>query len=460
MARHGPQDIEGLVGPVGSASSRPHSSRALRSAATQAGGGGSVGAGFAQAGEQRSAGLVEPLCAVLDAVALNELAARKHVDARHGRCLRMAAQQQHLHARRGIAQQHHGGVNHGAFLGRRGGRAAWRLQGKGGVSHERYSYVSFCSVKCARSSPFRRVGDWIFTTTRWVHSMEIDFKGRVAIVTGAGGGLGRQHALALAKRGAKVLVNDLGGAVDGSGGSVSAAQAVVDEIRAAGGEALANGASVTDFEAVQAMVQQAVDAWGRVDILVNNAGILRDKSLPRWTWQIFAWWWTCTSWAQPTAARLWPHMVAQNYGRIVMTTSSTGLYGNFGQSNYGAAKLAQVGLMQTLAIEGAKYNIRVNALAPTAATRMTEALFPPQILDALKPEAVVPPCWCWRTKARPHAPSSAQAAVRSRRRTSRSRRACTSAWGRRPEQLAACLAEVTHRADEQVPQSGAAQGTI
>src|SRR3990167_6569538 len=170
--------------------------------------------------------------------------------------------------------------------------------------------------------------------------MNLDFKGRVAIVTGAGGGLGRQHALALAARGAKVVVNDLGGARDGSGGSLSAAESVVAEIRAAGGEAMANGASVTDFEAVQAMVQQAIDAWGRVDILVN--------------------------------------------------TSSSGLYGNFGQSNYGAAKLALVGLMQTLALEGAKNNIHVNSLAPTAATRMTEGLMPPQVLEALKPEAVVP----------------------------------------------------------------------
>eukprot|EP01034_Spumella_vulgaris_P037980 gene37980-46865_t len=220
---------------------------------------------------------------------------------------------------------------------------------------------------------------------------DIDFKGRVAIVTGAGGGLGRQHALALAARGAKVLVNDLGGAVDGSGGTVGAAQKVVDEIRAAGGEALANGASVTDFAAVQAMVQQAVDAWGRVDVLVNNAGILRDKSFGKMEMDDFR---LVVDVHLMGAAHcckaVWPHMVAQQYGRIVMTTSSTGLYGNFGQANYGAAKLAQVGLMQTLAIEGAKHNIHVNALAPTAATRMTEGLMPQEVLDALKPEAVVP----------------------------------------------------------------------
>ena len=219
----------------------------------------------------------------------------------------------------------------------------------------------------------------------------LSFEGQVAIVTGAGGGLGREHALALARRGAKVLVNDLGGAVDGSGRSVSAAQAVVDEIRAFGGEAVANGASVTDFAAVQAMVQQAIDAWGRVDILINNAGILRDKSFAKMELEDFR---------QVVDVHLmgavhcckavWPIMQAQNYGRIVMTTSSSGLYGNFGQSNYGAAKMALVGLMQTLALEGAKYHIHVNALAPTAATRMTEGLMPEAVLAALKPKAVVP----------------------------------------------------------------------
>lgn len=219
----------------------------------------------------------------------------------------------------------------------------------------------------------------------------LSFEGQVAIITGAGGGLGREHALALARRGAKVLVNDLGGAVDGSGRSVSAAQAVVDEIRAFGGEAMANGASVTDFAAVQAMVQQAIDAWGRVDILINNAGILRDKSFAKMELEDFR---------QVVDVHLmgavhcckavWPIMQAQNYGRIVMTTSSSGLYGNFGQSNYGAAKMALVGLMQTLALEGAKYHIHVNALAPTAATRMTEGLMPEAVLAALKPKAVVP----------------------------------------------------------------------
>ncbi|PAT42140.1 SDR family NAD(P)-dependent oxidoreductase [Vandammella animalimorsus] len=221
--------------------------------------------------------------------------------------------------------------------------------------------------------------------------MALDFAGRVAIVTGAGGGLGRAHALALARRGAKVLVNDLGGDVHGVGGSGSAAQQVVDEMVAAGGQALANGASVTDFEAVQAMVEQAMQAWGRVDVLVNNAGILRDKTFAKMDLADFRLVLDVhLMGAVHCAKAVWPHMVAQQYGRIVMTTSSTGLYGNFGQSNYGAAKLAQVGLMQTLALEGAKHGIRVNALAPTAATRMTAGLLPEDVLAQLSPEAVVP----------------------------------------------------------------------
>ena len=292
--------------------------------------------------------------------------------------------------------------------------------------------------------------------------MELDFKGRVAIVTGAGGGLGRQHALALAKRGAKVLVNDLGGAVDGSGGSVSAAQAVVDEIRAAGGEALANGASVTDFSAVEAMVQQAIDAWGRVDILVNNAGILRDKSFSKMDMADFRLVVDVHLMGAANCCKaVWPHMVAQQYGRILMTTSSTGLYGNFGQANYGAAKLAQVGLMQTLAIEGAKYHIHVNALAPTAATRMTESLFPPQILDALQPEAVVPAMLVLVHESAPTRTilcaggGSFEAAH-----ITLTQGIHLGLGDTVPEQLAQRLAQVTERTDEQVPASGAAQGTL
>ena len=179
--------------------------------------------------------------------------------------------------------------------------------------------------------------------------MTMRFDGRVAIVTGAGGGLGRQHALALAARGARVVVNDLGGTVDGNGGTPKAAQAVVDEIRAAGGEAIANGASVTDAPAVQAMVEQALAAWGRVDILVNNAGILRDKSFGKMTLDDFRLVVDVHLMGAVNCTKaVWETMRAQNYGRIVMTTSSSGLYGNFGQANYGAAKMALVGLMQTL----------------------------------------------------------------------------------------------------------------
>jgi NAD(P)-dependent dehydrogenase (short-subunit alcohol dehydrogenase family) len=219
----------------------------------------------------------------------------------------------------------------------------------------------------------------------------IRFDGRVAIVTGAGGGLGRCHALALARRGAKVVVNDLGGMRDGSGGSPEAALAVVEEIRAAGGEAIADGASVTDHPAVERMVARAMETWGRVDILVNNAGILRDKTFAKMSLEDFrAVIEVHLMGAVHCTKAVWEIMRQRNYGRIVMTTSASGLYGNFGQSNYSAAKMALVGLMQTLSLEGARYNIRVNCLAPTAATRMTEDVFPGEMLKPLEPEVVSP----------------------------------------------------------------------
>ena len=291
-------------------------------------------------------------------------------------------------------------------------------------------------------------------------SSNIDFKGRVAIVTGAGGGLGRQHALALAARGAKVVVNDLGGARDGSGGSVSAAQAVVDEIKAAGGEAIANGASVTDFEAVQAMVKQAVDAWGRVDILVNNAGILRDKSFAKMELVDFKLVVDVHLMGAVNCTKaVWALMNEQKYGRIVMTTSSTGLYGNFGQSNYGAAKLALVGLMQTLSIEGAKNDIRVNCLAPTAATRMTEDLFPKEMLEAFRPEAVVPAMLVLAAQDAPNRTIlCAGAGTFEAAHITLTQGAWLGIAADTPEQLAARLSEVTEREGEAVPQSGAAQG--
>ena len=291
--------------------------------------------------------------------------------------------------------------------------------------------------------------------------MSIDFKGRVAIVTGAGGGLGREHALALARRGARVLVNDLGGARDGSGGSLSAADAVVAEIRAMGGEALANGASVTDFAAVQAMVQQAVDAWGRIDILVNNAGILRDKSFAKMDLADFRLVLDVhLMGAVHCTKAAWPFMVEQKYGRILMTTSSSGLYGNFGQSNYGAAKMALVGLMQTLSLEGAKHDIRVNCLAPTAATRMTEDLMPEAVLAALKPQAVVPAMLVLVADDAPNRTvlCAGAGSVEAAQIT-----LTQGAWigldEQSPERLAEQLAQVCDATDQMVPKGGSAQGT-
>lgn len=221
--------------------------------------------------------------------------------------------------------------------------------------------------------------------------MTIRFDGRVAIVTGAGNGLGRAHALGLASRGAKVVVNDFGGARDGSGGSLSPAEAVVEEIRQAGGEAMADGADVSNYEQVKAMVAKACEKWGSVDLLCANAGILRDKSFGKMEIADFAkvldvhltgTFYCCKA--------VWDGMRERNFGRIVMTTSSSGLYGNFGQANYGAAKTGMIGLMNVLAEEGRKADIRVNIISPTAATRMTEELLPPQALALMKPESITP----------------------------------------------------------------------
>jgi NAD(P)-dependent dehydrogenase (short-subunit alcohol dehydrogenase family) len=221
--------------------------------------------------------------------------------------------------------------------------------------------------------------------------MAIRFDGRVAVVTGAGAGLGRAHALGLAQLGARVVVNDMGAARDGSGGSVSAAETVVEEIRKAGGEAMAHGADVSNYEQVKDMVAQATAKWGSVDIMVANAGILRDKSFGKMEPDDFA---------KVIAVHLtgtfncckavWDGMRERNYGRIVVTTSSSGLFGNFGQANYAAAKLGIVGLMNVLAEEGRKTNIKVNTISPTAATRMTEGLIPPDVLALMKPESITP----------------------------------------------------------------------
>ena len=210
----------------------------------------------------------------------------------------------------------------------------------------------------------------------------IDLKGRVAIVTGAGNGLGREHALLLAKRGARVLVNDL---------AQEAADAVAREITDAGGEAVGFAASVTDFVAVTKMVDETIARWGQVDILVNNAGILRDKTFAKMDLDDFRLVMDVHLMGSVNCTKaVWDHMRERNYGRIVMTTSSSGLYGNFGQSNYGAAKMALVGLMQTLSLEGARNNIHVNCIAPTAATQMLDGLLPQEELDLLRAECVSP----------------------------------------------------------------------
>lgn len=221
--------------------------------------------------------------------------------------------------------------------------------------------------------------------------MIIDFTGRVAIVTGAGGGLGRAHALALAERGAKVVVNDVGGSVSGDGADDGPAAAVAAEIAERGGEAISNRTDVTNAAAVAEMVAGVMDRWGRIDILINNAGILRDKSFLKAGLDDFGKVLDVHLMGSVLCTKaVWPHMVTQEYGRVLMTTSASGIYGNFGQSNYGAAKAGVVGLMNVLAIEGKRKGIRVNALAPTAATRMTDGLIDADSAARLSPESISP----------------------------------------------------------------------
>jgi NAD(P)-dependent dehydrogenase (short-subunit alcohol dehydrogenase family) len=220
---------------------------------------------------------------------------------------------------------------------------------------------------------------------------EINFNGRVAIITGAGAGLGRQYALELAKRGAKVVVNDLGGSRDGSGQGTSAADKVVDEIKAGGGEALANYDNVALVEGGENIVKAAVEKFGKVDILVNNAGIVRDKTFNKMdepTWDAVMNVHLKGAFCVTRPAFI--NMRENNYGRIVMTTSSSGMYGNFGQSNYAAAKLGLLGLVNVLKLEGGKYNIKSNLIGPTAATRFTEDVFPPELFAKMKPDFVAP----------------------------------------------------------------------
>jgi NAD(P)-dependent dehydrogenase (short-subunit alcohol dehydrogenase family) len=286
--------------------------------------------------------------------------------------------------------------------------------------------------------------------------MTIDISGRVAIVTGAGGGLGRAYALELARRGARVVVNDLGGARDGTGHS-DAAAAVVEEIQAAGGEAMADGGSVTDRAQMQAMVAKARETWGGVHMLINNAGILRDKSFAKMGMDDFRAVVDVHLIGSANATHaVWELMRGQAYGRILMTASSTGLYGNFGQANYGAAKLGLAGFAKTLALEGAKYNVRVNTIAPTAATRMTEDIFPPELLARFQPEAVAPAALFLVSDDAPtNMILGAGAGVVQAAYVTLTRGAVLAEPT--PEAVAAQIAEITDRAGEITPQSGAEQ---
>ncbi|MAM74682.1 MAG: 3-hydroxyacyl-CoA dehydrogenase [Tistrella sp.] len=288
--------------------------------------------------------------------------------------------------------------------------------------------------------------------------MSMRFDGRVAIVTGAGGGLGRCHALALAARGAKVVVNDLGA----DGRSSDAAAQVVAEIEAAGGEAMASGASVTDAAAVDGMVAETMARWGRIDILVNNAGILRDKSFAKMSLDDFRLVVDVHLMGAVICTKaVWDIMRAQNYGRVVMTTSSSGLYGNFGQSNYGAAKMALVGLMQTLSLEGVKNDIRVNCLAPTAATRMTEGLMTAEVLAALRPETVSPGLLYLVSEDAPtRMILNAGAGSFERAYVTLTEGIYIGDGPDAAEQIAARIDEIGDRAREIVPESGTAQGTF
>jgi len=281
----------------------------------------------------------------------------------------------------------------------------------------------------------------------------IDLSGRVAIITGAGAGLGREHARLLAARGARVVVNDL---------SQGAADAVAEEIRAAGGDAIGVGASVTDVDAVQAMVDNTIAKWGRVDILINNAGILRDKTFAKMDLDDFRLVIDVHLMGSVNCTKaVWAQMRAQNYGRIVMTTSSSGLYGNFGQSNYGAAKMALVGLMQTLAIEGARNNIRVNCIAPTAATQMLDGLLPQAELDLLQPARVSPGVLVLASEDAPtRTILCAGAGAFETANITLTRGAFVGAGDDTPERIVANWSTITDRTHEIVPEAGEQQGRL
>lgn len=288
--------------------------------------------------------------------------------------------------------------------------------------------------------------------------MTINFNGRVAIVTGAGGGLGRAYALELARRGAKVVVNDLGGSRDGTGHSDAALQ-VVEEIKASGGTAMSNGGSVTEYEHMVEMVAKTKEAWGQIDILINNAGILRDKSFAKMEPADFDMVVDVHLIGSANVTKAcWETMREQAYGRILMTASSTGLFGNFGQTNYGAAKLGLAGFTKSLYLEGAKYNIRVNTLAPVAATRMTEDIFPPELFAQFNPENVVPAALFLVSQDSPsNAIVGAGAGVYQTSYVTLTPGVALPPEDRTVEGVAAAWEQICDRTGETVPQSGSEQ---
>ncbi len=288
--------------------------------------------------------------------------------------------------------------------------------------------------------------------------MTISFEGKVAIVTGAGGGLGREYALELARRGAKVVVNDLGGSRDGTGHSDSALQ-VVEEIKAMGGEALSNGGNVADYDQMVEMVVKTKEAFGGVHVLMNNAGILRDKSFVKMDIADFDLVLKVHLMGSANCSKaVWETMREQNYGRILMTASSTGLYGNFGQTNYGAAKLGLAGFTKSLYLEGAKNNIKVNTLAPIAATRMTEDIFPPEAFKSFDPVNVVPAALFLVSEDAPtNAIVGAGGGFFHAANVTMTRGIALPEGERTVEAVAANWAGIIDRTGETVPQSGAEQ---